>query len=304
MNIAAPLFDEVVAGLKNQGIKVFRKRRCRLFGDDKIPFSGPVTSSDLDEPEPEEPAFWIPEYWDGYGWKEALCLPPWMAGSEGAAEWYRIWLPDFMWPEHGEVSDDPEDHLRHTLSSLRDRSNLIAQVSAELKPNDPGQFDLTESEKAFTLAKTHMENAMVAAYKLDGTHPPRERESLGERELLRLSEEVAEIIELAFRAGKLEERGATFFRRIPSISRRAKKIVDAQNTSGGARLKWTKETEKILLEQPNIKTMEIAEILNERGVVFTLDNWDNVDFEDGTASKSWGAFDRAVSRIRTRLNKK
>lgn len=299
-----PSFGEVVETLKAKGLRLIRKRRFRLLGPDMIPDYCLAKSQDLDAPEPGEPDFWVPEYWDGYGWKVALCVPPWMVGDESAAEWYRIWRAGFLWPEHGEVSDDPEDHVRHTLSSLRDMSNLIAQVSSKLNQNDPGHYDLVKSEEAFAIAKTHLENAMVAAYKLDGSFPPRELEGLGERELLRLSDQIAEIMELAFRAGKLEERGAIFYRLIPSICRRGKKHVDAQKSSDGARLKWTKATEEILRDQPSIKTRALAEILRAKEVIFTTDGWGSVDFEDGTASKSWDAFDRAVSRIRTRLNKK
>jgi hypothetical protein len=293
----APNFDEVVSSLKKQGITAIRKRKFRLLGDEKIPdfFLGP--SFDLSEPQVKRPDFWVPIGFDGSAWQVFLCVPPWMKKGSVAAEWYLTWRDGFRLDSSEGLLEDPEDFIRSTLDQLAMPDSSIWRQDG-MSERETSTYEAIREEAHALLSK-----AMQEAKKLDQNASLTNSASIEADSAPPLSGQIAMAVELAFRAGQLSERGAWYGRSIPTVARKGMPLVHAQKTNTGPRLRWTQKAEELMRENPAISTKVIALRLKDAEVVFTTDNWETVDFEDGTPSKSFAVFSRAVSRIRSRLKK-
>lgn len=302
----APNFDEVVRGLKEEGIHSIRKRRFSLIGEDWVPdyYLGP--SRALDDPTAlEEPDFWVPIGYDGYGWTVFLCVPPWLENDPRAANWYAIWRDDFDWLTSGEVSEDSEYFIHRTLSEMAAFDELVP-INPDGSSKEDAEADLQRARAAAKAGMTALKQAMIEAYQIDGTFPPRTEGSLAEGEVLKLSDQIARVMERAYRAGKLHERASLYYRGVPEVARGAKVLWDAQRGKRRRKLKpWEAKAVEILSTKPKIKSRELAERLHAEGILFTGDSWDTVDFEEGfggpEGSLQWNAFERRISGLRKYL---
>ena len=126
----APTFDDVVKRLKDEGIHSIRKLRFRLVSEEWAPdyyFGG---THSLDDPtELEEPDFWVPVGFDGYGWTVFLCVPPWLANDSRAANRYSVWKDGFDWVDSGELSEDSESFIHSMLSEMAVFEELVPRSS-------------------------------------------------------------------------------------------------------------------------------------------------------------------------------
>jgi hypothetical protein len=294
----APNFNEVVAYLRNHGIKAIRKRKFRLLGEDMVPdtYLGPCY--DLSEPEVTPPDFWVPVGHDGSGWQAYLCVPPWLENDPVAPDWYLTWRDAFKVGSSTELSGDHEHFVHGTLADLEKPIHLIWHVDG-MSEQEISACDLARGQ-SLTLLRRAMEEAHAldqgsrqSAYGID---PPCGM-------MLPLSHQIAMVIETAFRAGIHFERMAWYGRNVSGVARKAMPLVAAQKTTSTSRLNWTKKAEEMIRQNPKIKPRDLAIALMKEEIVFTTDEWETVDFEDGTPAKSFDAFSRAVSRIRSRVKK-
>lgn len=293
----APSFDEVVSFLKKQGITAIRKRKFCLLGDEMIPdlFLGP--SFELSEPQVKKPDFWVPIGFDGFAWQVFLCVPPWLKKKPIALEWYLTWRDGFRLDFTEGILEDPKDFVSSALNELARPDSSIR------RDHGMTEREISTYEAIRKEAHALLSTAMREANNLDQNASLTNRAGMKANYASPLSDQIPVVVELAFRAGQLYERGVWYGRSIPTIARKGMPLVRAQKTNTGPRLRWTKKAEELLRENTAISTKEIALRLKDAGVVFTVDNWETVDFEDGTTSKTFSAFSQAISRIRARLKK-
>lgn len=295
---SAPNFATMICLMREQGIKAIRKRKFRLHGEAMFPDTYLGPSFELSEPEATPPDFWVPIGFDGSAWQVYLCVPPWLENDPVAPIWYLTWRDEFKVGSSIELSDDHEHFVHGTLSELEKPIHSIWHLDG-MTEQEKSACDLARGQSLALLRR-----AMEEAHALDqGSRQSAYRIDPPYGMMLPLSHQIAMVIEMAFRAGIHFERMAWHGRNVSGVARKAMPLVAAQKTTTKPRLSWTEKAEDLMRENPKIKARDLAIRLNKEEIVFTTDDWETVDFEDGTDSKSFGAFSRAVSRIRTRLKK-
>lgn len=302
----APSFEDVVSSLKMLGITSIRKRKFRLIGEHDIPDYYLGYTSALEEAKLKKPDFWVPVAHDGYAYQVYLCIPPWFKNKAYSLKWYELWKDHFKIGLSDEISDDPEFFVHSILEEIA-KSN--AEHCDSTKSRRGGKMNEHETGMFNALRQTSralLKKAMISAWESDRSTmkapPALDRES----DTLPLSDQLAFMIEAAFRAGAHYERGCWYGRNIATIARQGLVLVNQIKNQKGARKTWTKRVEQLLRIDPKIKTMTIAKTLDEEDLISTSDDWEHVEYPiAGTydcKTVSFDAFSRSISRIRCRLN--
>lgn len=303
----APTFEDVVSSLKMLGITSIRKRKFRLIGENDIPDHDLGYTSALEEANLKKPDFWVPVAHDGYAYQVYLCKPPWFKNDAYSLKWYELWKDHFKIGLTDEISDDPEYFVHSILEALtkinsEDYNSANSKKGGKMNKYETGMFNALR-QKSYALLK----QAMISACEYDRSTmkspPALDRDS----DTLPLSDQLAFMIEAAFRAGAHYERGCWYGRNIATIARQGLVMVNETKNQKGARKIWTKAAEELLIKNPKIMTRAIAKILDEADLISSSDDWEHVEIPiPGTyqcETKTFAAFSQAISRIRCRLEK-
>lgn len=188
-----------------------------FLGDPKI-FHYKIGDGTLN---PSLKEFWIPCAFDGVKqWRELICAPHWMDSKEERDEFcsnYRI--SESGWDE-GERSGDPIRYLKTELSTLRSTEQLNGaseipkghRKRAKQEMTRLGAIGLDYLASAFELSLQQHEPAQRQVSK--------EQMKQGQTISPYCEQSPFEIIELAYRAGKISERVSLHYRGIPAIAER------------------------------------------------------------------------------------
>lgn len=253
--------------------------------------------------DPTKKQFWIPCVFDRYkGWVPYYCAPSWLETREERDKFCSKFYKEESWPDEKEASLNPIRYVKGELSVLRNAKQFEGSPEIPKESQDKARQEIARlGDLAFDYLARAIELSLAVN---EPKHKQVTREKMKDGETMSRScqKTPIKIIELAYRAGKLSERFALHYRGIPEIAESGESMVRARRSSNtGSKLGWTKAAEGILSENLGMKPRKMAIELQERGVLFTLDDWANVSFEDGTPDKTWKAFSTAVGRIRNRL---
>lgn len=277
-------FSAAAELMRGRGVRDIRKIRFRLDPGDTpvVVTSNPecLSAEPLAEPE-----FWIPEGHDGEGWKREICAPPWF-DEERAREWTQRWRHTFQWPHQGEINDNSESFVDGELAALRALSS-----SPDEHPS---------AAAIAGIGRGYLERAMVDAYGLGGGFPPRELRSLSDGEILPLSDGMARVIELAFRAGHCSARSSAEYRDIPLIVRKGKNFSDRVGKGRPKRKfedlsEWEKRAVEILREHPQQKRGALIDQLQAEG--FATPKEDKWKLRGRRSAMTPSSFETTVSRL-------
>lgn len=280
-------FDSVAESMRKRGVAQIRKYRCRIEEDGRFVMVS-NRRSELEEAPLAPPDFWIPTGYVGEGWKAEVCVPDWMPAPV-ARDWYFRWKDEFAWPdERGEISDDPNDFIARELSGLR------------------WMKDDNSRPKVAKLAATcadYLEQAMVDGYTLGGGFPPYTRASLLERETLDVKVDIARLIELAFRAGRLSARASLYYRGDDEVARKGKPHADrvgmGRTKRGFEQLqKWEQLVVSLLRVCPSTDRRELLTKLEEAGLA-TSKEGDKVILKGKKRALPFSSFQSAVSKLKS-----
>lgn len=311
-------FDEAVQSLTDQGYPFIKKVRYHMhtyhppkkhkLKSETSPSAVSFEYEALDKDDLEEGEFWIPVGYDGFRtWEQEACAPPWITHKPTRTKWVKKFWRESQWPDHGEKADDPTRFIQSELGilqcDLKGSSDVPKKHRKHLRDKLQqlgviGSDYLAESiELALKVGKVERHHQMTKERLLDHG---------GVSDYV--SKEITRIVELAYRAGRVQATQSAYYRGVPymaqdgapSALRQGKGRPSKTETKKQPKVKkWQKETLGKLQKNEEYDNRDLLEFLIEkRGICEDSPGvYREHETPPGGRTFSYESFRRKVNRL-------
>ncbi len=162
--------------------------------------------------------FWVPIGFDGFeAWKTEACAPHWIESRAARTRWCNKHCRETTWPDHGETSDDPTKFINFELAGL------LCDLKGSSDIPKRHQKRLQEKlQDLGVIGAEYLAEAIELVLKVGGAPPHQQitKENLLDHKPISsyLNKDVTRILELAFRAGRVEATRSAYYRGGPFMA--------------------------------------------------------------------------------------
>jgi len=221
-------FDEAVQSLIDQGYSPIRKLRYHMhtyhppkklkLKSEAYPSAVSFENEALDKDNLEEGEFWIPVGFDGFRtWEQEACAPPWITHKPTRTKWVKKFWRESQWPDHGEKADDPTRFIQSELGilqcDLKGSSDVPKKHRRQLRD---------KLQELGLIGSEYLAESIELALKIGKVpdHQQVTKENLLDHGGVSdyVSKDITRIIELAYRAGRVQATQSAYYRGVPYMA--------------------------------------------------------------------------------------
>lgn len=268
--------------------EILRKREFSAIRWEKFKYTGKAVSyvdrkrlmsKTAKQKSIRKPYFWVPCAFDGdRGWQYEPVAPHWLKTRKECRAFIKKHWRETQWPcEQGEVSTDSVEYLNEELGLLKTDSNF--KFSSDI-PQSSRERALEVISDLGVIGSRYLAKAIANGLPL--TEPTRRQ--LSEEKLLRnevmsgdVDKTIPEIIELAFRAGRVAERRANHYRGGPFVAQKG--IASVRQQGKGRRPRrikdlseWETQVHKAFKQKPETTSPDMLDALKKTHLIKLLSN--------------------------------
>jgi hypothetical protein len=228
-------FENAIQHLTKQGYSPIRKKKFRMFDftpekGGSLSYPAEVTRElfpleSLEELEGED--FWMPVGFDGFKiWHTEYCAPHWIESESRAARtrWCNKHWRETIWPDQGEVSDDPTDFINRELGGLK------CDLKGSSITHEKHRKKLRETlQDLGVIGSEYLAEGIELALKVGGaaSYEQVSKEDLLDHEGISpdVDKDITRILELAFRAGRVSATHSAYSRGVASMAQAGASMV-------------------------------------------------------------------------------
>jgi hypothetical protein len=221
-------FDEAVQSLIDQGYSPIRKLRFHMHTYDPpkkhnlksetYPSAVSYEYELLEKDDLAEGEFWIPVGFDGFRfWEKEACAPDWITNKTQRTKWVKKFWRESQWPDHGERSEDPTRFVNSELGILQCDLEGSSEVSQKhrIKLRD-------KLQELGVIGAQYLAESIELALKVGGVpdHQQIKSSQLLDHSAVSpyVSKDITRIIELAYRAGRVQATQSAYYRGVPYMA--------------------------------------------------------------------------------------
>ena len=264
----------------------------------------------LDSPEElEGKDFWVPVGFDGFKiWKIEYCAPHWIKSRTGRTRGCNKHWRETIWPDQGEVSDDPTDFINRELGGLK--CDLKGSSITHAKHRKRLRETLQDLG---VIGSEYLAEAIELALKAGGAASFEQvsKEDLLDHEGISpdVDKGITRILELAFRAGRVSATHSAYSRGVPSMAQAGAPMVlragkgrppkAKEQKKAPSFKKWQMAALPKLRSNENYDRRDLLEILVQEGTIHEDSHgvYREAETAEGGSTFSYESFRRKVNRL-------